>query len=129
MRFPHLSASIAKAAAVLWAAAALVPPLQAQEAPQRPGLEAKSAYTASQQAIGHTIGDYTLTTARAAGAAASYRGKPLLVSFIYTGCFEVCPLTTRSLQAAVDAGRGASASASSTWSASASTSPPTRRRR
>jgi len=28
------------------------------------------------------------------------------VSFIYTGCFQVCPLTTRSLQSAVEAGRG-----------------------
>ena len=28
----------------------------------------------------------------------SYRGKPLLVSFIYTGCFQVCPTSTRSLQ-------------------------------
>jgi protein SCO1/2 len=34
-----------------------------------------------------------------------YRGKPLLVSFIYTGCFQVCPLTTRALQNAVEAGR------------------------
>ena len=30
-----------------------------------------------------------------------YRGKPLLVSFIYTGCFEVCPATTRALHEAV----------------------------
>jgi protein SCO1/2 len=29
----------------------------------------------------------------------------LLVSFIYAGCFQVCPLTTRSLQSAVEAGR------------------------
>lgn len=33
---------------------------------------------------------------------ASYRGKPLLVSFIYTGCFQVCPGTTRELQVAVE---------------------------
>ncbi|HSW25596.1 MAG TPA: SCO family protein, partial [Burkholderiaceae bacterium] len=33
----------------------------------------------------------------------SYRGKPLLVSFIYTGCFKICPTTTRSLSEAVDA--------------------------
>src|SRR5690606_41344564 len=30
-----------------------------------------------------------------------YRGKPLLVSFIYTGCFQVCPTQTRALQEAV----------------------------
>jgi protein SCO1/2 len=32
----------------------------------------------------------------------SYRqGKPLLVSFIYTGCFQVCPTQTRALYEAV----------------------------
>ncbi|MFA7667890.1 MAG: SCO family protein [Burkholderiaceae bacterium] len=30
-----------------------------------------------------------------------YRGKPLLVSFIYTGCFEICPAQTRALYEAV----------------------------
>jgi protein SCO1/2 len=32
---------------------------------------------------------------------AHYRGKPLLVSFIYTGCFQVCPTQTRALLEAV----------------------------
>ena len=31
----------------------------------------------------------------------SYRGKPLLVSFIYTGCFQICPTQTRALHEAV----------------------------
>ena len=31
----------------------------------------------------------------------SFRGKPLLVSFIYTGCFQICPINTRSLLEAV----------------------------
>lgn len=30
------------------------------------------------------------------------RGKPLLVNFIYTGCFQVCPTITRNLQKAVE---------------------------
>ena len=112
MRFPHLPASIAKAA-LLWATVALLQPLQAQEAqqvqpvPQRPGLEAKLAYAASQQAIGRTIGDYTLTDREGRPVRlASYRGKPLLVSFIYTGCFEVCPTTTRALNDTVRALQG-----------------------
>jgi len=37
---------------------------------------------------------------------AAYLGKPLLVSFIYTGCFHVCPTTTRSLDETVRALRG-----------------------
>lgn len=106
MRLPHLSAFIAKAAALLWAVAFL-PPLQAQEAPQRLGLEAKSAYAVSQQAIGRAVGDHTLTDREGRPVRlASYRGKPLLVSFIYTGCFEVCPTTTRSLNDTVRALQG-----------------------
>jgi protein SCO1/2 len=33
---------------------------------------------------------------------AKYRGKPLLVNFIYTACFNVCPTTTKNLQKAVE---------------------------
>jgi protein SCO1/2 len=110
MRFLHLPDSIAKAAALLWAAVALLPPLHAQDsqqAPQRPGLEATSAFAVSQQAIGRTIGDYTLTDREGRPVRlASYRGKPLLVSFIYTGCFEVCPTTTRALNDTVRALQG-----------------------
>jgi protein SCO1/2 len=110
MRFPHFPVSIATAAALLWAAVAFSQPLhaqQAQEASQGPGLEAKSALALSQQAIGRTIGDYTLTDREGRPVRlASYRGKPLLVSFIYTGCFEVCPTTTRALNDTVRALQG-----------------------
>ena len=30
------------------------------------------------------------------------RGKPLVMSFVYTGCYQVCPTTTRSLKRAVE---------------------------
>ena len=107
MRFPHPSASTSKAAALLWAAVALSPPLHAQELPRSPGLEAKSAYAASQQAIGSAVGDHTLVDREGRPVRlASYRGKPLLVSFIYTGCFEVCPTTTRALNDTVRALQG-----------------------
>ncbi|NDP43909.1 MAG: SCO family protein [Aromatoleum sp.] len=33
---------------------------------------------------------------------AEYRGRPLVISFIYTGCFQVCPATTKFLGRAVD---------------------------
>jgi protein SCO1/2 len=108
MRLPHLPAFLAKAAALLWAAVALWQPLRAEEAaPSQPGLEAKAAYAVSQQAIGRTIGDHTLLDREGRPVRlASYRGKPLLVSFIYTGCFEVCPTTTRSLNETVRALHG-----------------------
>jgi protein SCO1/2 len=80
---------------------------QAPPAPTAVTLDQKTALRASQAVIGKTIGDFTLLDREGRPVRLSqYRGKPLLVSFIYTGCFQVCPLTTRSLQAAVEAGRG-----------------------
>lgn len=71
-----------------------------------PGLDPATTLRASQAAIGQKIGDYTLLDREGRPVRlSSYQGKPLLVSFIYTGCFQVCPLTTRSLQSAVEAGR------------------------
>lgn len=36
----------------------------------------------------------------------SFRGKPLLVNFIYTGCYRICPNSSRALRKAVNAMRG-----------------------
>lgn len=96
-----------------WMAASL---LQAQASPAsgaEPGsnpnpavLDQGIALRASQSVIGTTPNDFTFLNREGQPVKLSqYRGKPLLVSFIYTGCFQVCPLTTRSLQSAVDAGR------------------------
>jgi protein SCO1/2 len=61
-----------------------------------------SAVRISQAAIGKQPGDYTLLDRRGKPVRLrDYRGKPLLVSFIYTGCFQICPTNTRSLDAAV----------------------------
>jgi len=69
-------------------------------------LDQKTALRASQAVIGTTPSDFTFLDREGRPVRLSqYRGKPLLVSFIYTGCFQVCPLTTRSLQSAVEAGR------------------------
>jgi protein SCO1/2 len=69
-------------------------------------LDQKSALRVSQSVVGTVPGDYTFLDREGRPVRLSqYRGKPLLVSFIYTGCFQVCPLTTRSLQSAVEAGR------------------------
>ena len=66
------------------------------------GLDRELALKASQAVIGTKIGDHTLLDREGKPVRlSSYRGKPLLVSFIYTGCFQVCPSTTRSLQETV----------------------------
>jgi protein SCO1 len=85
------------------AAAALLAPLfaHAQEAAV---LDAGVALRASQVVVGGTPGDYTLLDRDGRPVRlASLRGRPLLVSFIYTGCFQVCPTTTRALDEAVRA--------------------------
>ncbi len=67
-----------------------------------PALDRSAALRDSQAVLGHTIGDYTLRDREGRPVRlSSYRGKPLLVSFIYTGCFQVCPTTTKTLQKAV----------------------------
>jgi protein SCO1 len=94
-------------AATLWLAGALLlhpATAAAKEALRVPGLDQQAALRASQAALGQSVGDFTLLDrAGRPVRLADYRGKPLLVSFIYTGCFEVCPTTTRSLDEAVRA--------------------------
>ena len=67
---------------------------QASE-PANFGLDQTTALQFSQSVIGKPIGDYTLTDRLGRPVRLSqYRGKPLLVSFIYTGCTQVCLLYT-----------------------------------
>lgn len=57
---------------------------------------------AANAAIGRVVPDFELRDRNGKPVRlSSYRGKPLLVSFIYTGCFEICPTQTRTLYEAV----------------------------
>ena len=77
--------------------------LFAQGLPQGTKLDPRDALARSQAVIGKPVGDYTLRDRDGREVRlADYRGKPLLVSFIYTGCFQVCPATTKFLGSAVD---------------------------
>ncbi|MBK7591331.1 MAG: SCO family protein [Betaproteobacteria bacterium] len=85
---------------VLWLLAGL---LFAQALPAGARLDPRDALATSQAAIGRPLGDYTLTAADGRLVRlADYRGRPLVVQFIYTGCFQVCPTTTRFLGRAVE---------------------------
>ncbi len=77
-------------------------PLNPASAPNVPVLDEEKALKLSQSVVNQPVGDFTLLDRDEKPVRlASYRGKPLLVSFIYTGCFEVCPTTTKNLQKAV----------------------------
>lgn len=62
--------------------------------------EEKDALRISQAAIGNQLGDYTFLDRSGRKVRLSdYRGKPLVISMIYTHCPFVCATTTRSLSA------------------------------
>jgi protein SCO1/2 len=65
-------------------------------------LDEKEALKASQAVIGKQVGNYRFTDSTGKPVSlAELRGKPLVVNFIYTGCFQVCPATTQFLAGAV----------------------------
>jgi protein SCO1/2 len=62
----------------------------------------KLALKESQAAIGRQIGNYQFTDSSGKPVRLNdLRGKPLVVNFVYTGCFQVCPATTQFLAGAV----------------------------
>ncbi|HHH44926.1 MAG TPA: SCO family protein [Gammaproteobacteria bacterium] len=68
----------------------------------------KDALQQSQAAIGNQLGDHPLTDEKGhALSLADLRGKPLVLSLIYTSCAQVCPMTTRHLAKVVDKARDA----------------------
>ncbi|MBK9114627.1 MAG: SCO family protein [Betaproteobacteria bacterium] len=84
---------------VVWLVAGL---LFAQELPAGTALAPRDALALSQGAIGRPVGDLTLRDAADAPVRlASLRDKPLVLQFVYTGCFQVCPVTTKVLDRAV----------------------------
>jgi protein SCO1/2 len=70
----------------------------------QPEFDYDSALTTSQAAIGTRVGDHSFidaTTGRTLGFD-ELRGKPLVLSMIYTSCYHVCPMTTQHLAKVVE---------------------------
>ena len=62
----------------------------------------------SQQAIGQTLSDFDLQKPDGSTISlAAYRGKPLIISMIFSSCHHVCPSTTQFLQETVRKARSA----------------------
>jgi protein SCO1/2 len=80
-------------------AALIAFPVQAQEA----RLDAETAYGKSQAAIDHVLTDHRGRPL----ALADLRGKPLVVSLVFTSCATVCPVTTDQLRKQILRVRGA----------------------
>jgi protein SCO1 len=70
--------------------------------PSAHAFDEKLALKESQAAIGRQPGDYRFLDSNGKSVRlADLRGKPLVVNFIYTGCFQVCPASTQLLASAV----------------------------
>jgi protein SCO1/2 len=68
----------------------------------------KTALQASQEAIGRSPADYPLTDARSRALSLhDLRGKPLILSLVYTSCYHICPMTIRHLSKVVEKARDA----------------------
>ncbi|MGY4306169.1 protein SCO1/2 [Bradyrhizobium sp. USDA 4369] len=76
-------------------------------ATERDLLDPASVMAQGRQAIGRTIGDHVLIDAAGKPLALrDYRGKPLVISLVYTSCSSVCPATTQHMiDAVTEAGR------------------------
>lgn len=68
----------------------------------------EAALAVSQGVLGQSIGQHSfLDTAGQAFDLGSLRGKPLVISLIYTSCHHVCPMITRNIAENVDIAREA----------------------
>lgn len=75
---------------------------------QNPIFDGKTALARSQAAIGRTLANYSFVSS--AGGTVQLddlRGKPLVISLVYSSCYHTCPMTTRYLAEAVRKARDA----------------------
>jgi len=100
---------LAEAAVLLAAAMVLVvESAGATSETSQPALDQKTALALSQSVVGQSIGDHVLTDSSGRTVRLSdYRGRPLVVNFVYTACYHVCPTTTRFLRGAVKSAQDA----------------------
>jgi len=90
-------------AAAMTALLAIIPALAVAAEPGLPAFDAGLALDASQEAIGRRLSDHALTDLRGRRIRLNeLRGRPVVISPIYTSCFHICPTTTTNLKAAAD---------------------------
>jgi len=73
-----------------------------------PGFDYDTALALSQAAIGREVTNVSFTTADGRSLRLhDFLGKPLVVSMVFTSCYQICPMTTRFLSEMVDKARDA----------------------
>lgn len=105
---PHRPAGAWMLGAVLlvWTCASFAQQPSAPDRTGLPGLDQQTTLRTSLAVIGQPTADFTLRNRKGDAVSLSqFRGKPVLVNFIYTGCFRICPTSSRALRKAVNAMR------------------------
>lgn len=98
------------ALAIVWAALSGLPltPAAAGAGPADPRLDARQAFEMSEAALGREVGAHRLIDSdNRPFSLADYRGRPLIISLVYTSCSSVCPTATQHLIDAVAQARRA----------------------
>jgi len=73
-----------------------------------PAYDEAAALALSQAAIGRTVGDFTFLDGKGQEIAlGALRGKPVVISLIYTSCYHICPTVTSNLDKVVRVARDA----------------------
>lgn len=73
-----------------------------------PAFDADSAFAYSQKAVGRIIGNLQMFDRRGRPVQFSrFRGKPLVISLMYTSCAQTCPLVTQNLARIIEDARDA----------------------
>lgn len=74
----------------------------------KPKFDYDVALKTSQSAIGKKLGGHVFTNARGEKVSLNdFRGKPLVISMVYTSCYQICPMTTRHLSNVIEKARDA----------------------
>lgn len=73
-----------------------------------PGFDYDEALAQSQAAIGREVGNANFVSAEGHNLRlADFRGRPLVLSMVYTSCYQICPMTTQYLSQVVEKAREA----------------------
>jgi len=87
---------------------ALSPVAQAYTATPEPAFDYDTALATSQDAVGNPVGAHRFIDVDGNPVGLDQlRGKPLVVSMIFTSCYQICPMTTRHLSTVVEKARAA----------------------
>ena len=72
------------------------------------GFDYDTALKISQDVIGKQLAEYSFINAKGQAVSMSdFAGKPLVLSMVYTSCYQICPMTTRHLAKVVEKARDA----------------------